>query len=74
MSGCWRPTQRLNVDVPATQAAVYGADFARTRQAVQQTLDRTAKLLADEGVAQGLARDEAEKAFSMASEVKQVHR
>jgi hypothetical protein len=54
---------RLIVDVPATQAALYGEDFARTRQAVQQTLDRAAKLLADEGVAQGLARDKAEELF-----------
>jgi hypothetical protein len=59
---------RLIVDVPATQAALHGEDFARMRQAVENTLDRAAKLLADEGVAQGLPRDQAEILFSGARE------
>ena len=54
---------RLIVDVPATQAALHGEDFARMRQAVENTLDRAGKLLVDEGVAQGLPRDQAEMLF-----------
>jgi hypothetical protein len=59
---------RLIVDVPATQAALHGEDFARMRQAVENTLDRAGKLLVEEGVAQGLPRDQAEMLFGGARE------
>lgn len=59
---------RLIVDVPATQAALHGEDFARMRQAVENTLDRAGKLLVEEGVAQGLPRDQAEVLFAGARE------
>jgi hypothetical protein len=54
---------RLLIDRPATEAALYGPDFARTRYLVQQTLAKAPKLLVAEAVSQGLAPETAEKLF-----------
>jgi hypothetical protein len=54
---------RLEIDVHALQSALCGEDFIREREAVHATVERIQKLVIDEAVANGLARDKAEELF-----------
>lgn len=54
---------RLEIDVHALHSALYGEDFIREREAVHATVERIQKLVIDEAVANGLARDKAEELF-----------
>jgi hypothetical protein len=54
---------RLELDAHALESAFYGPEFAREREAVQATVERMQKLVIEDAVANGLAREKAEKLF-----------